>query len=161
MSHREKQCNYNVAVKTLPSIRKLAVLTLLGLAACGGTTNSKSVSLPAVSSGSGSGAPRAAASAIVSPLAPPRAAQPVERTTPETAARQVLATDLKIQVAQIKTISIEERDWPDGCLGIREPNVQCTQAIVPGFRVMLEAGGGRYEVRTNATGSQVRINRGR
>ncbi|MEK7312632.1 MAG: hypothetical protein AAB382_11725, partial [Chloroflexota bacterium] len=63
---------------------------------------------------------------------------------------------LGISIAQIRLVTTEAVDWPDGCLGIQEPGVACTMAIVPGFRIVLEAQGRQYEYRTNQDGSIVR-----
>lgn len=52
----------------------------------------------------------------------------------------------------IEVVSVEEVDWPDGCLGIHRVGRVCTMAIVPGFRVMLGLGQATYEVRTDTTG---------
>jgi hypothetical protein len=52
-------------------------------------------------------------------------------------------------------VSVEEVEWPDGCLGVQRPNVACIQVITPGFRIVLEADGARYEYHTDADGSVV------
>ena len=57
--------------------------------------------------------------------------------------------------ASITVVSVEHMDWPDGCLGVHLPDTMCTQVIVPGYRVVLEANGQRYIYHTNANGSQV------
>ena len=46
-------------------------------------------------------------------------------------------------------------EWPDGCLGIQREGVTCTQASVPGYKIVLQANGAFYEIRTNKDGSQV------
>lgn len=53
-------------------------------------------------------------------------------------------------------LSVTEAEWPDGCLGLAGPDEMCTQAIVPGYSVMIETDEGQLEVRTNESGSQVR-----
>ena len=52
-------------------------------------------------------------------------------------------------------ISTEAVEWPDGCLGVQKIGVMCTQAIVPGYKIILEANGEQYEFHTDANGSQV------
>jgi hypothetical protein len=47
-------------------------------------------------------------------------------------------------------------EWPDGCLGVQEEGLACTQVIIPGFRVILEANGRQMEYRTNEDGTQIR-----
>lgn len=73
----------------------------------------------------------------------------------EQAAVEHLASTLDIPVDEIRVVSTEAVEWPDGCLGIQHPGMQCTQAIVPGYRIMLEAKGEQFEMRTNESGSQV------
>jgi hypothetical protein len=41
----------------------------------------------------------------------------------------------------IRLISAEAVTWGDGALGCPEPGMMYTQALVPGYRVRLEAGG--------------------
>jgi hypothetical protein len=41
-------------------------------------------------------------------------------------------------------VSIEFVTWPDGALGCPEPDQMYTQALVDGYRIVLEAGGERY-----------------
>lgn len=68
-----------------------------------------------------------------------------------------LSRTLNLPADQIALISTESVTWPDGCLGVQRPGVMCTQALVEGYRIILEADGKRYEVRTNESGSQVVI----
>ncbi len=68
-------------------------------------------------------------------------------------AEKSLSVDLNIDISQVKVIRFEDVQWPDGCLGIERPGVMCTMAIVPGYRVILEANGKQYEYRTNDNGS--------
>lgn len=66
------------------------------------------------------------------------------------AAKLGLAHELLISV-----LSAEAVDWGDSCLGVETPGIMCLQVITPGYRVVLEAGGQRYEYHTNATGEQL------
>jgi hypothetical protein len=51
----------------------------------------------------------------------------------------------------------EEAEWPDACLGLAAEDEMCAQVIVPGFRVMAEAGGTVLTYRTNADGTMIRL----
>lgn len=42
--------------------------------------------------------------------------------------------------ADIKVISAEAVTWPDGSLGCPMPGMLYTQALVPGYRILLQAG---------------------
>ena len=56
----------------------------------------------------------------------------------------------------IELVSADGVVWPNGCLGLSRAGVMCTEALVPGYRVMLRLGVATYEVRTDETGRQVR-----
>jgi ribosomal protein L20A (L18A) len=71
------------------------------------------------------------------------------------AAIAALARETGLGADQIRVVSVEAVDWRDGCLEVHTPGVACTLAIVPGYRIILEAGGQEYEVRTDRSGSQV------
>jgi hypothetical protein len=80
---------------------------------------------------------------------------PTKLTPAQNAAVSALSTTLNLPPGQITVISAQAVDWPDGCLGIQKIGVMCTQAIVPGYRIILEANGAQYEVHTNKDGSQI------
>jgi hypothetical protein len=101
------------------------------------------------------------------PVPLPSATQPELSTTPvpthipvdvppaQRAAVQALADALGVAINQVKVVSAEAVDWPNGCLGVQRMGVMCTQQIVPGFRIILEADGQQYEYHTNSSGSQI------
>ena len=72
-------------------------------------------------------------------------------------ARQTLAEQLGINVETVTVVSVSQVEWPNGCLGIQKPGMMCTDAIVPGYQVILEANGKQYEVRTDMTGRAVAV----
>jgi hypothetical protein len=76
-----------------------------------------------------------------------------ELTPAQTAALSLLSQTLSLPADQITLISTEAVTWPDGCLGVQTMGVMCTQALVEGYRILLEADGRQYEVRTNLSGS--------
>jgi hypothetical protein len=98
----------------------------------------------------GEGAP--AAGATVTPAAPGAGSTAVNEI-----ARQTLAQQLGVRVEDIRVVSAGQVDWPNGCLGIQRPDVMCTDAIVPGYQIILEVNGQQYEVRTDLTGRQVAV----
>jgi len=57
--------------------------------------------------------------------------------------------------SEIKLKNIDERDWPNACLGIPEPNRLCAQVITPGYEVTLESEGEEFVYRTNEGGDLV------
>lgn len=72
------------------------------------------------------------------------------------AAAQQLAEQLGIRPDAIRLISMSEVEWRDGCLELARPDEMCTLALVPGYRIVLEAAGQRYLFHTDRSGSQVR-----
>jgi hypothetical protein len=79
-------------------------------------------------------------------------------TTPAavTAAVNHLSSALAVAATEIEVVSFAQQEWPDGCLGLADAAEMCTQAIVPGWQVILSMGGRQYEVRTNNNGTIVR-----
>ncbi len=75
----------------------------------------------------------------------------------DVAALEDLAARFEISVDEIEVLSVEAMEWPDGCLGVGEPDEVCTEAIVPGFEVLLQFGETVVTYRTNETGTLVRF----
>ena len=71
--------------------------------------------------------------------------------------RNDLAQRLNVDPSVITLVSVEQVDWPDGCLGVHAPGIMCTMVITPGYRVILEANGKQYEYHTNERGDVVRL----
>jgi hypothetical protein len=69
---------------------------------------------------------------------------------------ETLAEVLPADPSEFRVVSFERVEWPDGCLGLAEPDEGCIQVITPGWRVVLEAQGQQFEVRTDMEGRQVR-----
>ena len=90
------------------------------------------------------------------PIEPPpseEAPLPDEQHPAVQAVIAALAASLNIDLTQITLVSVEAVEWPDGCLGVHRPEVMCSQGIVPGFRIVLEANGEESVYHTNADGS--------
>ncbi|MBL8045975.1 MAG: hypothetical protein JNL09_05510 [Anaerolineales bacterium] len=92
----------------------------------------------------------------VPPTATPTPA-PDELTPAQKAALQALAEALGVSADQLKLTGTEAVEWPDGCLGVGQPDMSCLAAIVPGFRVLFDYQGTAYEVRTNEDGLAVAL----
>lgn len=71
------------------------------------------------------------------------------------AVRQMVMQQLGVDADAITIASVEAVDWPDACLGVSQPDVMCAQVITPGYRVVIEANGQRYEYHTDATGGEI------
>jgi hypothetical protein len=88
--------------------------------------------------------------AVPSPTHPP-----VDLTPAQMAAIQAVSDKYKLPIDQIKIISTEAVTWPNGCLGVVIPGVMCTEALVDGFRIILESNGQQFEIHTNQDGTNV------
>ncbi|MBN1890944.1 MAG: DUF3828 domain-containing protein [Thermoflexales bacterium] len=78
-----------------------------------------------------------------------------ELPQPVRSARQALAQRLNAGLEAVTVASVEQVMWRDGCLEIHQAGQACAQVITPGYRVILESGGQRYEYRTDESGSHV------
>ena len=74
--------------------------------------------------------------------------------------RQDLSRRTGIAPGQLRITQSSRETWPNGCLGLAEPDQVCTQALVEGWRVVVSSGGKTWVYRTNATGSVVRLEPG-
>ena len=63
---------------------------------------------------------------------------------------------LGVPVESIQFRSVEAQEWPNGCLGLPEPDEACTEAIVPGWLVVFVADGQEYRFRVDQTGTVIR-----
>ena len=76
-------------------------------------------------------------------------------TPAQQAAITALSQSLSLPPGQITLISTEAVEWPNGCMGIQKIGVMCTQAIVPGYKIVLQANGVLYEFHTDDSGKQI------
>ncbi|MGC9466993.1 MAG: hypothetical protein ACP5HS_00240 [Anaerolineae bacterium] len=72
-------------------------------------------------------------------------------------AETILAEQLDVPTAEIRLVRYEYVEWSDACLGRETKGSACAQVITPGYRVIFEVDGQRYEVHTDATGQSVAI----
>jgi hypothetical protein len=99
---------------------------------------------------------------------PSRTLPPIERASPSTGpavvgevppaiaaeARSMLATQLGPDAAASAELVVAEAvTWPDGALGCPEPGMFYTQMVVPGYRIVFEVDGKRYDYRASRDGS--------
>lgn len=85
-----------------------------------------------------------------------------DRLPPQVAnvVRQDLSRRTGIAPGQLRITQSSQETWPNGCLGLAEPDQVCTQALVEGWRVVVSSGGKTWVYRTNATGSVVKLEPG-
>jgi hypothetical protein len=62
-----------------------------------------------------------------------------------------------VQRSALKVVQAKAHTWPDGCLGLAEAGMMCTQALVPGWQVTVKSPRSRWVYRTNADGLVVKL----
>jgi len=67
-----------------------------------------------------------------------------------------LAESIDTDPGQVAVLEYTPADWPDSCLGLSGPGEACLQVITPGWRVVLQAGGVEYALRTDEFGTVIR-----
>ena len=85
------------------------------------------------------------------------------RNLPDSVTNAVLreaSRQSNLSIAQLRIAKAEQREWPNGCLGIVERDVLCTRAIVPGWQVTVKGGRQTFVYRTNESGSVVKLESG-
>jgi hypothetical protein len=160
-----------------PFLASAAIAFALALAACGGgDKNGEPTAAPTELGSDGNvQVPTTAGTAVpTSPPGTPGATQAPdgsdgggvadsdlpqleESDTPVERASKQLAIDQRAKLENVDVLSIAPMAWPDGCLGLGKPNEVCTQAVVPGFRIVLVLGDSRYTYRTDEAGRNVRL----
>lgn len=66
-----------------------------------------------------------------------------------------------LPIEQLRIVAAVQRDWPDGCLGLAQPQVICTQQVVPGWQVKVVNHQQAFIYRTNHSGSIVKLGSGK
>jgi hypothetical protein len=78
-----------------------------------------------------------------------------ESPDPEAVARQTVASTLGIDPTEARVISSEPVDFADASLDCPQPGAAYAQVITPGFRILVEANGRRFDVRVAGTGGRI------
>lgn len=73
------------------------------------------------------------------------------------AVKQHLSNKEQIPVKQLEIINYSQQTWRNGCLDVPNPDEFCTQALVPGWRVVLSNGTQRWTYHTNNNGRYLRL----
>lgn len=67
--------------------------------------------------------------------------------------RDDLARRALVKPETITVVSATEQQWPDGAMGCPKPGQMYTQMIVPGYRVVLQAGAEKYAYHSDRRGN--------
>lgn len=100
-------------------------------------------------------APTDQAGALPEKVAPAETTAPVLGEVAQELMNAILGDAAKrsgVPAEQISVVRAESRTWNDGSLGCPKPGVMYTQALVPGYWVVLQAGGKEYDYRAAETG---------
>lgn len=123
----------------------LALLVLFAAAcgpASGETTSARPV--PALSSPSAAATKAPTSSAAVPvPTDGGDASGLVDRARDEVAARA------GVRPEAVQVVRVEAVDWPDTSLGCPQPGMLYAQVVTPGYLIVVEASGKRYEFHTD------------
>jgi len=82
----------------------------------------------------------------------PQQQETLQRVNVAERAKQDIAARLDVSPDRVYLAAMEERDWTSGALGVEEAGQSYTQAITPGYRLVLETRDGLYEYHTDLTG---------
>ncbi|MEH2372382.1 hypothetical protein [Nostoc sp.] len=69
-----------------------------------------------------------------------------------------LARRQGILIRELQIIDYNQQTWRNGCLELPQPDELCTEALVPGWLVVVSNGKRNWIYHTNQTGSVVRLN---
>lgn len=75
-------------------------------------------------------------------------------------ASQFLGQTLNVPINQVALTSVSVETWSDSCLGVGQANESCALVTTPGYRISFNVGGQNYELRTDSTGSNMRLVQG-
>ena len=73
------------------------------------------------------------------------------------AAKEKVSEASGVPVEEIEIVRANQVEWTDTCLELGGADEFCGQALTPGWRVILRAGGEEYEVHTDLGADTVRL----
>ncbi|WP_138498398.1 hypothetical protein [Nostoc sp. PA-18-2419] len=71
---------------------------------------------------------------------------------------QAASRQLQQPISRLTIVEFQQQTWRDGCLELPNADEFCTQALVPGWRVVVGGGEQTLVYHTNRTGSIVKLN---
>ena len=67
-----------------------------------------------------------------------------------------ISQTLGVAAENIKITNVEQKDWPDGCLGLPQGNEVCAQTVTPGWLLTFNINNQVYKYRVDKTGTVIR-----
>lgn len=77
--------------------------------------------------------------------------------TVQDSVQQRISQDFGIAEQNQTLVSAQRRTWPDGCLGLANPDEACNTILVDGWQVIVESGQQHFVYRTDRNGGAVRL----
>ena len=125
-----------------PSLASMALLSLALFAGC--------TAAPGGPAGPGGASDAATTRPAGSQVAIPSASgAPAEGAVPDEILQKAIADAAQqagVDPSAVTVVSAEATTWNSGALGCPEPGKVYTQALVPGYKIVLEAGGQHHEL---------------
>ncbi|MFE4105735.1 hypothetical protein [Almyronema epifaneia] len=88
---------------------------------------------------------------------------PTSTSPPDALINQVLETTAaasNVPLAELSVVRYSRETWPDGCLGLAEPDELCTQALVEGWLIQVSPDretDKTWTYRTDLSGDRIRL----
>jgi hypothetical protein len=67
-----------------------------------------------------------------------------------------IVESMGVAAENIEIRNVEQKDWPDGCLGLPEGDEACVEAITPGWLLTFNINEQEYNYRVDQTGTVIR-----
>ena len=67
-----------------------------------------------------------------------------------------ISESMGVAAENIEIKNVEQKDWPDGCLGLPEGDEACVEAITPGWLLTFNINKQEYKYRVDQTGTVIR-----
>jgi hypothetical protein len=88
--------------------------------------------------------------------------QSLETSTPLSASvsnsvLQHASVQLGVPTSALRVVRAQPKTWSDDCLELNDPEVFCTQILVPGWQVAVASNQQSWIYRTNASGSVIKL----
>ncbi len=67
-----------------------------------------------------------------------------------------ISQTLGVAVEKIKITQVQQRDWPNACLGLPRGNEACAEVVTPGWLLTFNINGQEYKYRVDKAGTVIR-----
>jgi hypothetical protein len=67
-----------------------------------------------------------------------------------------ISESMGVPLESIEITSVEQKEWPNGCLGLPDGDEACVEAITPGWLLTFNIDNQEYKYRVDQTGTIIR-----